>query len=53
MKTASWTWERLKALLAAIPSKRNRLMVLVAFCHALRVSEVINLTGADIVNVSV
>jgi integrase len=48
MRTASWTKEELKAILQAIPSKRNRLMVLVAFCHALRVSEVIELTGADI-----
>jgi integrase len=39
---------QLKALLAAIPDARNRLMVLVAFNHGLRVSEVINLTGANI-----
>ncbi len=38
----------LKSLLAAIPDDRNRLMVLVAFHHGLRVSEVINLTGASI-----
>jgi type 1 fimbriae regulatory protein FimB len=39
---------QLKALLAAIPDDRNRLMVLVAFNHGLRVSEVINLKGANI-----
>ena len=40
--------EQLKALLAAIPSERNRLMILVAASHGLRVSEVTNLTGKDI-----
>jgi integrase len=39
---------QVKALLSAIPDDRNRLMVLVAFNHALRVSEVTNLTGRDI-----
>lgn len=42
------TREQLKALLAAIPNERNRLMILVGFHHGLRVSEIINLTGADI-----
>lgn len=42
------TREQLKALLVAIPNERNRLMILVGFHHGLRVSELINLTGADI-----
>jgi integrase len=39
---------QLKALLAAVPDQRQRLMLVVAFNHGLRVSEVIALTGASI-----
>lgn len=42
------TREELKSLLSEIPNERHRLMVLVTFHHGLRVSETINLTGADI-----
>lgn len=38
----------LKRLLEAIPNPRNRLMVLVAFWHGLRASEVTQLRGRDI-----
>jgi len=39
---------QVKQLLAAVPDQRQRLMLLVAFNHGLRVSEVIGLTGASI-----
>lgn len=42
--------DELKRLLKAIPDSRDRLMVLVAFWHGLRASEVINLRGKDIRN---
>jgi integrase len=42
------TMPELKALLAQIPQPEWRLMILVAFYHGLRVSEVINLRGKDI-----
>ena len=42
------TKDELKSLLREIPVERQRLMVLVSFLHGLRVSEVINLTGASI-----
>lgn len=44
----SWTLEQFREILLKIPSSRNRLMVLVAMTHGLRVSEVINLTGSSI-----
>lgn len=42
------TLEEMKTLLEAVPDKRNRLMLLVGFNHGLRVSELTNITGADI-----
>jgi integrase/recombinase XerD len=44
----SLTKEELKKLLAAIPQERHKLMILTAFWHALRCSEVINLRARDI-----
>lgn len=38
----------LKALLAEIPNRRHKLMILVGFFHGLRVSELINLTAAHV-----
>ena len=38
----------LKTLLAHTDNPRHRLMILVGYCHGLRVSELINLRGADI-----
>ena len=38
----------LKSLLRSIPQPRHKLMILVGFHHGLRVSELINLEGADV-----
>lgn len=42
------TIPEIKLLLAEVPKPRQRLMFLVAFCHGLRVSELINLLGENI-----
>lgn len=42
------TLDEIKRLLGAIPKPRNQLMLLVAFNHGLRVSEVTNIRGGDI-----
>lgn len=42
------TKDELKSLLKEIPSQRSRLMILVAYLHGLRVSEVISLTGSSV-----
>jgi integrase len=42
------TREEMKILLEAVPSTRNRLMLLVGYNHGLRVSELTNLKGSDI-----
>lgn len=42
------TREQLKALLGQIPQPRQRLMVLTAFNHGLRVSEVITIQGSNL-----
>lgn len=42
------TPEEIKAIVREISNDRHKLMVLVAYNHGLRASEVINITGADI-----
>lgn len=37
------TVDEIKLLLSCVPNERNRLMLLVAFCHGLRVSELVEL----------